>query len=55
MAGAVLLDLDKPLLHFFGPKPFPQMMDFRTLPGMSCEEFLYLVKGQIRTRGGSTD
>jgi hypothetical protein len=26
MSGAVLLDLDKPLLHFFGFDPFPQIV-----------------------------
>jgi hypothetical protein len=26
MAGAVLLDLDKPLLHFFGWNPFPRVV-----------------------------
>jgi hypothetical protein len=26
MAGAVLLDLDKPLLHFFGWNPFPRVI-----------------------------
>lgn len=27
MAGAVLLDADKPLLHFFGRNPFPRRCD----------------------------
>jgi hypothetical protein len=26
MSGAVLLDLDKPLLHFFGKNPFPDVV-----------------------------
>ncbi len=27
IAGAVLLDLDKPILHFIGVKPFPEVVN----------------------------